>query len=65
MTTLFSTKAAKFWIAAIAAVVIAGLNAYEVAFSDGVMSTQEWVTIAAAVIGAITVYLVPNATPED
>ncbi len=61
MSTLFSTKAAKFWVAAIAAVLIAGLTAYEGVMADG-LTAQEWLTVAVAILGAITVYLVPNAT---
>lgn len=63
MSTLFSAKAAKFWVAAVAAILIAGLTAYEGVAADG-LNPQEWVTIALAVLGAITVYLVPNAPPE-
>jgi hypothetical protein len=48
---------------AIVAVVTAGLIALAAALTGGVDPT-EWITIALAVLGAFTVYLVPNAPPE-
>lgn len=63
MKTLFSSKAAKFWVAAVAAFLIAGLTAYEGVMESGV-TTQEWLTIAVALLGAATVYLVPNTPPD-
>lgn len=64
MQTLFSAKAAKFWVAAVAAVLVAGLTAYEGVSADGI-TPQEWITIVVAVIGAISVYVVPNASSEE
>jgi hypothetical protein len=58
--TLFSTKAAKFWVAAIAAIIVAGLTAAEGVMADGI-TPQEWLTIIVALAGAASVYLVKNA----
>jgi hypothetical protein len=57
--TIFSLESAKFWVAAAAAVIIAAIEAYQLSVPDGV-TVQEWVTIAVAVIGAVSVWLVPN-----
>ena len=59
MKTVFSLESAKFWVAAAAAIVIAAIEAYQIAVPDGV-TVQEWVTIAVAVVGALSVWLVPN-----
>lgn len=64
MKALFSTQSAKFWVAAVAAIIIAGLSAYEGVMLDGV-TAQEWVTIAVAVIGAVAVWFVPNTPPSE
>jgi hypothetical protein len=62
MKVLFSTQSAKFWVSAVAAVIIAGLTAYEGVMADGV-TTQEVLTIVIAVVSAAMVWLVPNETP--
>lgn len=54
------SKAAKFWVALAVAGLIAALTAAETALGDGYVSTQEWVTMALALLGAIAVYVVPN-----
>lgn len=51
-------KYAKF----IAALVATGLIALQVAITDGTVTKSEWITIALAVVGTITVYAVPNKT---
>lgn len=48
---------AKFVVAA----VMAGLVALQTALTDGGVSSQEWITIALAVLGALGVAVVPNA----
>ena len=45
---------------AIVAVLIAALTSIQTAMSEGPMTTQKWVTVGLAVVGAIGVYLVPN-----
>jgi hypothetical protein len=50
---------AKFAVAAIAA----GLVALQTALTDGTVTSAEWVTIAIAVVGALGVWIVPNADP--
>lgn len=42
------------------AVLIAGLTVFGSVFEDGVVTPQEWVTVALAVLGAIGVYFFPN-----
>lgn len=49
---------------AIVAALTAGLGALATAVQDDVISTQEWVTIAIAAVGALGVtWAVPNKTP--
>lgn len=60
MKVLFSTQSAKFWVSAVAAIIIAGLTAYEAVMADG-MTPDDWVKVAIAVITATLVWLVPNA----
>lgn len=50
----------KFIVAIVVAVLIAALTAAASALDDNVITTQEWVTIALAALGALAVYLVPN-----
>jgi hypothetical protein len=45
----------------IVAVVMAALVALQTALTDGGVSSQEWITIALAALGAIGVLAVPNA----
>ncbi len=49
---------------AIVATVIAALIALQAALTDGGVDSSEWVKIALAAMGVLTVYLVPN-TPSD
>lgn len=53
-------KYRKFYVALALAAAIAGLTAAGSAMGDDVISRQEWITIALAVLGALAVYLVPN-----
>ncbi len=48
------------YLKSIVAVVIAGLTALQAAISDSVVTQNEWVIIALAVVGAIGVFAVPN-----
>lgn len=50
-------------IAAVVAVLIAGVTAWQAASADG-MTPQDWATVILAVLGAVGVYAVPN-TPSD
>jgi hypothetical protein len=50
-------------VAAIVAVLIAGVTAWQAASADG-MTAQDWATVALAVLGAIGVYAIPNV-PAD
>lgn len=45
----------------IVAVVMAALVALQTALTDGGVSSQEWITIALAGLGALGVLAVPNA----
>jgi hypothetical protein len=45
----------------IVAVVMAALVALQTALTDGGVSSQEWITIALAALGALGVLAVPNA----
>lgn len=45
----------------IVAVVMAALVALQTALTDGGVSSQEWITIALAALGALGVWVVPNA----
>lgn len=47
----------------IVAVVMAALVALQTALTDGGVSSQEWITIALAALGALGVLAVPNALP--
>ncbi|MEO3929960.1 hypothetical protein ABGB07_39835 [Micromonosporaceae bacterium B7E4] len=49
----------------IVAAVVAGGTALTVAMGDDTLSTTEAVTIALAVLGALGVYVVPNARDTD
>jgi hypothetical protein len=49
---------------AIVAVITAGLIALAAALTEGV-SSSEWITIILALLGALTVYLVPNAQADQ
>ncbi len=51
------------YLKSIVAVVIAALTALQAAISDSVVTQNEWVIIALAVVGAIGVFAVPN-TPN-
>jgi type IV secretory pathway VirB2 component (pilin) len=51
-------------IAALIAVLIIAVQAFQAAAGDGAVDTNDWLTIALAVLGAVGVYLVPNAPPE-
>lgn len=52
---------AKFIVAAI----VAGGTALTVALGDNTITTTEGVTVALAILGALGVYVVPNAKPTD
>jgi hypothetical protein len=52
---------AKFAVAALAT----GLVALQTALTDGTVTAAEWVTIAIAAVGALGVWAVPNAIPEQ
>lgn len=52
-------QCAKFIVAALTAAALAA----QTALSDGVVTPSEWVSIAIAALGALAVYLVPNAPP--
>ena len=54
------SKYAKFWVALVVAAIIAALQAAQPALGDGIVSAQEWLTIALAFVGAFAVYAVPN-----
>ena len=45
--------------AAVVAVLIAGVTAWQAASADG-MTSQDWATVVLAVLGAVAVYAVPN-----
>lgn len=47
----------------VVAILTAGGTWATAAFADGVISTQEWVALAVAVIGVLGVYGVPNDPP--
>ncbi|MFC6017206.1 hypothetical protein ACFP2T_13440 [Plantactinospora solaniradicis] len=49
----------------IVAAIVAGGTALAVAMGDDTLSTTEGVTIALAVLGALGVYVVPNARDTD
>jgi hypothetical protein len=51
----------KEYAKAIVAVVVAALVALQTALTDGGVSSQEWITIALAALGALGVWAVPNA----
>ena len=46
------------------AVLTAALIAVQTALTDGQVTSSEWVTIGLAALGALGVYLIPNASPE-
>ena len=50
---------AKSILAALVAVLIAGVTAWQAASADG-MTPQDWATVILAVLGAVGVYAVPN-----
>jgi hypothetical protein len=50
----------KALLAGLIAVLIVGLQAVQAASADGGLDTQDWLTIALAVLGAVGVYFVPN-----
>lgn len=50
-------------IAAVVAVLIAGVTAWQAASADG-MTPQDWATVILAVLGAVGVYAVPNSPAE-
>jgi len=50
-------------IAAVVAVLIAGVTAWQATSSDG-MTGQDWATVVLAVLGAVAVYAVPNTPAE-
>lgn len=54
-------------VALVLGALIAGLQAFDVVFGDGVLSVQDIVTIALAVLTPIAVYFAENtpATPTD
>ena len=58
MPTWLTPQAAKFWVGAATAVVVAVLTA----LGDRAPS---WLTVLAAVLGALGVYLTPNAAPVE
>jgi hypothetical protein len=49
----------------IVAAIVAGATALAVALGDDTVSTTEFVTVALAVLGALGVYVVPNAPRSD
>lgn len=49
--------------AAVVAILIAGITAWQAASADG-MTGQDWATVALAVLGAVGVYAVPNTPPQ-
>jgi hypothetical protein len=58
MPDLGARSAAKFWVALLALIL---------ATVAATMEAPQWVSVAAAVLGAVAVYLVPNTptTPPD
>lgn len=64
MKVLFSLESAKFWVAAVAAIILAGLTAYEGVAPDGV-TIPEWIDVAVAVIGAVAVWFTKNSAPSE
>lgn len=50
-------------VAAVVAILIAGITAWQAASADG-MTGQDWATVALAVLGAVGVYAVPNTPPQ-
>ena len=56
----------KIYAKAIVGAVIAALTALSTALDDGVVTQQEWVTIALGLLtGLAVIWAVPNATPEE
>ena len=49
----------------IVAAIVAGATALAVAMGDDTLSTTEGVTVALAVLGALGVYVVPNARDTE
>jgi hypothetical protein len=45
------------------AVITAALIAAQTALIDGHITSNDWITIALAALGAFGVYVIPNATP--
>ena len=58
MPTWATTQAAKFWIGAASAAIVAILTV----LGD---RAPQYLVVVAAVLGALGVYLVPNASPDD
>lgn len=52
------------YVKALAAFATAGLIALQVALADGTMTVNDWITVALAVVGAVTVYTVRNTDPD-
>lgn len=50
---------------ALVAALLAGLTALYTALSGDGMTDAEWVTVAIAVLTAVSVYLVPNSRASD
>lgn len=57
------SRYAKFLVALVPAL-LAGLKVLSDALGDASVSSQEWVALAVAFLGALTVYAVPNRLPE-
>jgi len=49
---------------AIVAVLIAALTALQAALTDDRVTNNEWIIIALAVVGAVSVFAVPNRPPK-
>lgn len=52
------------YLKTVVAVLTAGLLALQLALTDGGMTTEEWVAVAIAVVGALGVYAIPNRSDE-
>ena len=56
----------KIYAKAIVGAIVAALTALSTALDDGVITQQEWVTVALGLLtGLAVIWAVPNATPEE
>ena len=58
------TEYRKAIVAGIIGALIVAIQAYQAAAGDGAVDTNDWLTIALAVLGVVGVYFVPNTPAE-